>query len=117
MRARALLLLSALATIHSGVFWLVRLVRHSDPIRLRPRMPKRPSIHLNHGDLKATFSSSTPARTVTSGAVGPLQAPYKVCTTSTAEGHIVSYARNDRIDEARNQLHRPWIRNVPGRVL
>jgi len=46
--------------------------------------------HLNHGDETVTVPIH-PCKIVRSGTVGPLRAPYKVCSISTAEGHIVGY--------------------------
>lgn len=45
---------------------------------------------LNHGDLARTVPP-TPCRTVRTGSVGPLGAPYTACAVSTAEGHFVVY--------------------------
>lgn len=45
---------------------------------------------LNHGDLTKTIPP-LPCVLVSSGSIGTLEAPYKVCATSTAEGHFVTF--------------------------
>ena len=45
---------------------------------------------LNDGDLKRTVPLQ-PCSFVSSGTMGPLTAPYRVCAVSTAEGHIVNF--------------------------
>jgi hypothetical protein len=91
VRARALLLLSALATFTAACSGGSS---HFDsalgPNSAATQGAKATLYHLNHGDLTATFAPHS-CSDVTSGAIGPLQAPYRVCTISTAEGHIVSY--------------------------
>lgn len=46
--------------------------------------------NLNRGDSSATVPVR-PCSVVTSGNIGPLDAPYKVCATSTPEGHFVNF--------------------------
>lgn len=48
---------------------------------------------MNHGNLNATVPPR-PCTEVTTGSIGPLQAPYEECATSTAEGHFVTFYRD-----------------------
>ncbi len=45
---------------------------------------------LNRGHLNVTVPPQR-CMTVTTGSMGPLDAPYRECPTSTAEGHFVSF--------------------------
>jgi hypothetical protein len=45
---------------------------------------------LNQGDVTKSVSPQ-PCTTVTAGSIGPLDAPYRECATSTAEGHLVTF--------------------------
>jgi hypothetical protein len=47
---------------------------------------------LNHGNLNMTVPSQ-PCTTVTTGSIGPLNAPYRQCPISTAEGHVVTFLK------------------------
>jgi hypothetical protein len=47
--------------------------------------------NLNHGDLSATALPAQRCATVRSGRIGPLKAPYRICPTSTAQGHFVNF--------------------------
>ena len=91
MRVRVLLWLPAFATIGAacsgGSSGSIAALGPSSPTT---QSAKAILFDLNHGDLNVTVPPQ-PCSTVKSGAVGPLQAPYKVCATSTAEGHFVEY--------------------------
>lgn len=54
------------------------------------RTAKAILFRLNHGDLSLTVPAH-PCRSVRFGSIGPLSAPYKICATSTAEGHFVNF--------------------------
>src|ERR1700728_2826930 len=54
------------------------------------RTAKAVLFKLNHGDLRTTVPLQ-PCSFISSGSIGPLKAPYKVCPISTAEGHFVDF--------------------------
>jgi hypothetical protein len=62
------------------------------------RSTKAILFRLNHGDLGETVPVH-PCRLVRSGGIGPLNAPYKVCAISTAEGHFVNFIAIGRTPE------------------
>lgn len=83
---------------------------------------------LNHGNLKVTVPPQ-PCTTFTEGSIGPLDAPYRACATSTAEGHFVTFTAagvqargmtyTDRgpetfLDECFRQLDGPWYMFTSG---
>ena len=61
------------------------------PSSAATRTAKTILYNLNHGDLRMTALPAPRCITVRSGHVGPLKAPYRICATSTAEGHFVNF--------------------------
>jgi hypothetical protein len=59
------------------------------PTSVATRGAERLLFKLNQGNLRETVQPR-PCAFVASGRVGPLEAPYRVCATSTAEGHFVT---------------------------
>jgi hypothetical protein len=79
---------------------------------------------LNHGDLTAWDAPSPRCSLVTSGRIGPLDAPYEVCPVSAPPGHFVDFTATDTStkygltytdagpatfeDECYRHLYGPW---------